>query len=95
MKKTSTSTTLFQRDEKSYMAQRRRQLRQLLQGKGREEKERERPCDAYVHEENVNFYDSLSKRGEELYGSKKTSTSTTPLNLSSNESYDAMAGERI
>ena len=39
--------TLFQRDEKSYMAQRRRQLRQLLQGKGREEKERERPCDAY------------------------------------------------
>jgi hypothetical protein len=31
-----------------------------------------------VHEENVNFYDSLSKRGEELYGSKKTSTSTTP-----------------
>ena len=48
-----------------------------------------------VHEENVNFYDSLSKRGEELYGSKKTSTSTTPLNLSSNESYDAMAGERI
>jgi hypothetical protein len=31
-----------------------------------------------VHGENVNFYDSLSKRGEELYGSKKTSTSTTP-----------------